>query len=107
KITGQRRLDGSTAKFAVSLGRVRVSHREKSAGYRHLIVHPRPFADPPVIDVAARITRRDRTHEIRFRWRQPHGTEVKSCRYPYIAKDIFAFADGRVIDPHTGIVDRG
>src|ERR1700738_3486510 len=32
---------------------------------------------------------------------------MKPCRYPYIGKDIFAFADGRVIDPHARIIDRG
>src|SRR5258708_39779797 len=81
EIAAQRSLDGGAAKFAVALGGMRVSDREKRAGHRNRIIHPRALADPPVIDVAAGIARRDRRDEILLRWRKPHGAEMKPCRH--------------------------
>src|SRR5216684_3886722 len=69
EVAGQRGFDRGPAEFAVALGRVRIADREKAAWYRDRIIHPRALADAPVVDIAAGVARRNRTHEVGFRGR--------------------------------------
>ncbi len=99
EIPGQRGLDRGAAEFAVALRRMGIADREVRAGHGDWIIHPRALAHPPVVDIAAGITRRDR--------RQPHGAEMQPRRHPDAGQDVFPLADGGVVDPHAGIVDGG
>src|SRR5438034_383125 len=77
----------------------------RSFRHRHRIIHPSTLADAPVVDIAPCVTRRNRADEVRFRRRKTHGAEMQPRRYFHAGQDVLPLADGRVIDPHAGIVD--
>ena len=92
EVAGQRGLDRGAAEFAVALRRMGIAHREERAGHRDRIIHPRALADPPVVDVAAGVARRDRADEIGLRRRQSHGAEMQPRRHLHIGQDVLALA---------------
>ena len=78
-----------------------IADREKRAGDRDRIVHPRALADAPVVDIAAGVARRDRADEIGFRRREPHGAEMQPRRHLHVGQDVFALADAWCDRPRT------
>ena len=94
EIAGQRRLDRGPAEFAVALRGVRIADREVGAGDRHGVIHASPLADPPIVDVAPGVTRRDRADEIGLGGREPHRAEMQAGRNLDVPQDSVALPHG-------------
>src|SRR5262249_60750206 len=73
---GERALDGRAGQLGVALGGVRIADGEEGAGYGHRVVHRRALPDPPVVDVAADVVRRNGIDDVGLARGQAHHAEV-------------------------------
>eukprot|EP00976_Prorocentrum_cordatum_P080334 1183934-Prorocentrum_minimum.AAC.3 len=69
-------LDGSAVQLRVTLGEVRITHRQQTAGHLHRVVHGGTHADAAVVKVAAVGHRGDTVHEVGSRRGQTHCADV-------------------------------
>jgi hypothetical protein len=101
---GERHLDRRSAQLGIALRCVRVADREQRAFDRHRVVHRRTLADPPVVDVAAGVTRRNRADEVFLARSDAHRSEVRSGRDADALEIGCALHHGLVIDNHSRII---
>src|SRR5439155_15069014 len=101
----QRAFDCRTAQLGISLRSVRVANRQQATFDSNRIIHRGALADPPIIDVAAGIARRNRVDDISLLGRQAYHAEMWAYRNAHILQDAMVFLDRRVIDWNARIVD--
>jgi hypothetical protein len=84
---------------------MRIAHRQQRARDRDGIIHRRPLADSPVVDVPTDVVGGNGVDEVRLGWRQPEHSEVGADWDPKVLQDPVLFLDGGVVDGHPRIID--
>ncbi len=102
---GQRALDGGAAQLAVALRGVRIADRKQAAIDRHRQEDLGPFAQPPIVEIAAEIGRRHRIDHAGLLGRQADHAEMRAHRNGDAAQHAMVLAHRGVVDRDAGIVD--
>src|ERR1700738_4233975 len=84
---------------------MRVADRQQAAFNRNRIIHGGAFTDPPIIDVAACVARRDRIDHVGFFGREPNHAEMRTYRGTHVLQDPVGLLDSGMVDRHAGVVD--
>src|SRR5215468_3047602 len=84
---------------------MRHTNRQPATGHTYGTIHRGALADPPIIDVAAGIARRNRVDDISLLGRQAYHAEMWAYRDAHILQDPMIFLDRGVIDRNARVVD--
>src|ERR1700716_2078539 len=84
---------------------MRGANGQHAALNRASIIHGRAFADPPIIDVAAGVARRNRIDHVSFFGCQPDHAKMRPYRDTSVLQDAMVFLNSAVVDRDARIVD--